>query len=489
MTIKDLQPREVWEYFDQITQVPRPSKKEEKITEYLIRFAKEHELNYRKDHAGNLVIEKPATSGYENREKVILQSHTDMVCEKNVGTQHNFDTDPIRTVVKGEWLTADGTTLGADDGIGVAATLAVLASKNIPHGDIEALFTVDEETGLTGAFALEPNFLTGNILVNLDTEEEGELYIGCAGGKRTEALFSYQPTAPHSNYTWLQLSVKGLNGGHSGSDIDRGLGNANKLLTRVLWNAYQQLGIQLASINGGNLHNAIAREAVAVLGVSENALPKLKKLVQKFDKDFKNELRGIDDGVAVTLSPQEESVQKVIDDTTTQKLLHALYVLPHGVLGMSRDVPGLVETSSNFASVRTCTDKHTVKIVTSQRSSTDSLKEEATDMHQALFLLAGAQCEQTDGYPGWKPNPQSQILQVAKEAYSKLFGYEPKVKAIHAGLECGLFLEKYPHLDMVSCGPTITGAHSPDEQIEIATVDKWWKLLLEILRNIPEKKH
>lgn len=487
MTIKDLSPQSVWSYFDQINQVPRPSKKEEKIIRFLLDFARQHGLSVQKDDAGNVLIQKPAYKGYENRVKVTLQSHVDMVCEKNKGTNHDFETDPIRTVVQDGWLKAEGTTLGADDGIGVAASLAILADKNMKHGPLEALFTVDEETGLTGAFALQSGFLTGDILINLDTEEEGELYIGCAGGKRTEITFSYQPQDLPLGYTWLQISVKGLNGGHSGSEIDKGLGNANKLLNRVLWELRRKFAIVLAELSGGNLHNAIAREAYALIGVPEKYATQVEQLCREFETDFKKELRGVDDCLQV-ISQGAEAPRHIMDEVTTEHILNALYACPHGVLGMSRDVVGLVETSSNLASVRTDLENHRVLIVTSQRSSTNSLKDEATNIHYALFTLAGAEVKHTDGYPGWKPNPDSAILQVAQEAYKTLFGHAPKVKAIHAGLECGLFLEKYPHLDMVSCGPTIIGAHSPDEKIEIASVDKWWRLLLKILENIPQDK-
>ncbi len=486
MTIKDLEPRLLWTYFDQITQVPRPSKKEEKIIQFMLDFGKSLNLETRKDDAGNVLISKPATPGKEHLAKVILQSHVDMVCEKNKDVVHDFDTDPIQTYVADGWLRAKGTTLGADDGIGMAAAMAVLASTDIEHGPIEAVFTVDEETGLTGAFALQKNFLTGDILINLDTEEEGELYIGCAGGMGSKATFTYTPqTAPNNTY-WFEIHVKGLLGGHSGSEIHTGLGNANKILNRFLWQLQRICGVVLSEIGGGNLHNAIPREAYAVVGVPADAQRQAEGLLQIFTNEVRNELRGVDDGIKIEMTATNAPAE-VFDAQTTNNLLNAIYACPHGVLGMSRDIAGLVETSTNLAAVKMA-DGNKIVITTSQRSSTESLKRDAANRINAVFTLAGAEVEHTEGYPGWKPNTDSPILAVAKRSYQNLFGVEPEVKAIHAGLECGLFLEKYPHLDMVSCGPTITGAHSPDEQVNIHSVEKWWKFLVDVLQNIPSKQ-
>lgn len=486
MTIKDLNPKIVWKYFDEITQVPRPSKKEEKIIEYLFAFAQKHQLEVKRDEAGNVLISKEATKGYENRATLILQSHVDMVCEKNRGKVHNFDTDPIETIVEGDWLKANGTTLGADDGIGMAASLAILASDDLEHGPIEALFTVDEETGLTGAKALQKDFLTGTILLNLDSEEEGQLYIGCAGGKGTKITFQYEAEPAPQHYYWFDVEVTGLNGGHSGGDIDKGLGNANKILNRFLWTLDRKYGLALAEVSGGNLHNAIAREAHAKAGVpfdkKESVIVELNHLIP----DIEDELGHADPKVKIAVQ-STEAPSAVIGAATAKNLLNAIYACPHGVMEMSFDVPGLVETSTNLASVK-MEAGNTIVINTSQRSSTESSKNNTANMINAVFSLAGAKVEHGDGYPGWKPNPNSPILHVVAESYKRLFAVEPQIKAIHAGLECGLFLDKYPHLDMVSCGPTITGAHSPDEKIEIASVDKWWSFLLDILKNIPEKK-
>lgn len=485
MIIKNLEPRLVWKYFDEITQVPRPSKKEEKIIIYLLDFAKKYNLDAKKDLAGNVLITKAASKGYENLPTLILQGHVDMVCEKNSGTVHDFDTDPIETYVDGDWLKAKGTTLGADNGVGVAAALAVLASDDIEHGKLECLFTVDEETGLTGAFALDKNMLTGDILINLDTEEEGELYIGCAGGKGTTATFKYEECDAPTRYYWFRVDVSGLNGGHSGSEIHKGLGNANKILNRYLWALAQKLTLSLAEISGGNLHNAIPREAHAVVGVPVGDKDEALTLLKNITNDIKGELAVVDPNVKITATDVSEP-KLVIDKDTIYNLLSAVCVCPHGVLAMSQDIPGLVEASTNLASIK-MKDGNLIVVGTSQRSSTESLKNYAANMVASAFTLAKAKVEHTDGYPAWRPNTHSQILQITEKAYEKLFGKKPEVKAIHAGLECGLFLEKYPNLDMVSFGPTITDAHSPAEQVNIPSVDKWWKLLLEVLKSVPAK--
>lgn len=486
MTIKDLEPALIWKYFHEITQVPRPSKKEEKIIAYLLDFAAKHNLPVKKDEAGNVLITKEATKGYEQLPTVILQGHIDMVCEKNNGTEHDFDNDPIETYVDGDWLKAKGTTLGADNGLGVAASLAILASDDIAHGKLECLFTVDEETGLTGAYALGKDFLTGDILMNLDTEEEGELYIGCAGGKGTTATFTYTSESVPAGYFWAKIEVKGLNGGHSGSEINKGLGNANKILNRFLWSLSRKVDMYLATIDGGNLHNAIAREASAVIGIPVKDKDPVVAMLNTFIADVQDELNVVDPNVQMVISTADAPAF-VIDAKTTKGLLESIYVCPHGVLAMSQDIPGLVEASTNLASVK-MKEGNTIVIGTSQRSSTESLKNNAANMVNAAFTLGGAVVKHGEGYPGWKPNPHSAILEVAKASYKRLYNVEPEVKAIHAGLECGLFLEKYPHLDMVSCGPTITDAHSPAEQVNIPSVAKWWPFLLDVLKNIPAKK-
>lgn len=485
MTIKELKPSAIWNYFYEVTQIPRPSKKEEKIIAYLLDFAKKHNLEVKKDEAGNVLITKPATKGLENLPTVILQGHVDMVAEKNNDTVHDFENDPIETYIDGEWLKAKGTTLGADNGMGVAAALTILASDDIEHGKLECLFTVDEETGLTGAYALGKDFLTGNILINLDTEEEGEVYVGCAGGKITTVTFNYKPEDAPANYFWFKVQVKGLAGGHSGSEIHKGLGNANKILNRYLWTLDRKYNLSLATIDGGNLHNAIAREANAVAGVPYGDKEKVIVELNTLAPEIEAELKRIDPNVKITVE-SIDAPKSVIDKAIVSNLLNGIYACPHGVLGMSHEIPGLVETSTNLASVK-MKEGNRIVITTSQRSSTDSLKDDAGNMVNAVFTLAKAEVEHSAGYPGWRPNPDSKILAVAKQSYKNLYGKDPEIMAIHAGLECGLFLEKYPHLDMISCGPTIRNAHSPEEQIEIASVGKWWVFLLDVLKNIPAK--
>lgn len=486
MTIKDLQPAAIWNYFYDITQIPRPSKKEEKIIAYLLNFAKEHNLEAKQDKAGNVLITKPATPGKEDVQTVILQSHVDMVCEKNSDVTHDFDNDPIETIIDGDWVKANGTTLGADNGIGVAAQLAVLAADDIAHGKIEALFTVDEETGLTGANSLQPGFFTGEILLNLDTEEEGEIYIGCAGGKGTKAYFKYKPKDAPKKYFWFKVQVKGLRGGHSGSDIDKGFGNANKILNRFLHSLMRKkYGMVLSEIGGGNLHNAIAREAYAVVGVKEKYKEDIRVKLNVFLAKVQNEYQKTDPNLDIQL----ESVQipsKIIKKSVAEKLIQAIYACPHGVISMSFDINGLVETSTNLASVKMLKD-YTIEIGTSQRSSVESRKHDIVNMVSTVFDLAGAKVTHNDGYPGWQPNTDSQILKLAKKEYRSLYNKTAKVKAIHAGLECGLFLEKYPNLDMISIGPDMTDVHSPDEKMKISSVGKFWDYLVRILENVPVK--
>lgn len=481
--ITDLIPTIVWKYFHEITQVPRPSKKEGKIIQYLEDFSAKHHLPFKKDKVGNILISKSATTGYENLPVVILQSHMDMVCEKNNDVVHDFDNDPIRTVVDSEWLHADGTTLGADNGIGMAAQLALLASDDVEHGPLECLFTVDEETGLTGAKAVEGGFMTGKILLNLDSEDEGELFIGCAGGKGTVATFTYEPVPAVSAMQYFRITVTGLNGGHSGSDIHKGLGNANKLLARFLFLLKKEYRFVLSAWEGGNLHNAIAREGSAIIGLKGEEREKVRVLLNEFSAAVENELKHVDPNVRFIMETVDQPAN-CFDDELSEKLINAVLACPHGVINMSHDMDGLVETSTNLASIK-MTGNSEVVIGTSQRSSVESEKNAIADQVAATFLLAGAKVEHGEGYPGWAPNPNSAILKVAEDTYRKLFHKEAQIKAIHAGLECGLFLEKYPYLDMISFGPTLRDVHSPSERIEIATVDLWWRHLLELLKSIP----
>lgn len=486
MENNELKPKEVFSFFEEICQVPRPSKKEGKIIEYLKKFGADHGLETKVDEAGNILIKKPATPGKENLKTVILQSHMDMVCEKNNDTKHNFETDPIVTYVDGEWLKARGTTLGADNGIGVATELAVLAADNIEHGPIECLFTVDEETGLTGAFALKPGFMEGDILINLDSEDEGELFIGCAGGINTTIDFKYSEVEVPAGYVALKVTVKGLTGGHSGDDINKNRANANKLLNRFLYASMKKYDMYLCSIDGGNLHNAIPREASAVIAVPEADKESVRVDLNIFASEVENEYNVTEPNVEFVLE-SDGVCGKAIDRDTASRMIKAIHGVYCGVFAMSQDIPGFVETSTNLASVK-MNEPGNIRIVTSQRSSIMSARTNVADSVTAVFELAGATVFSNEGYPGWKPNPDSEILKISVDAYKRLFGEEPKVKAIHAGLECGLFLEKYPNLDMVSFGPTLRGVHSPDERMLIPTVDKFWRHLLEVLANIPANR-
>ena len=481
-SISTLEPHHVWEQFEAITRVPRPSKKEGKIIDYLISFAREHHIEYKKDAIGNVVMRKPATPGYEDHPAVILQSHMDMVCEKNSDVEFDFEHDAIRPYIDGEWVRAEGTTLGADCGIGMAAALAVLLDETVQHGPIEALFTVDEETGLTGAFELGEGMLSGKYLINLDSEDEGELFIGCAGGIDTIATFHYTMEAAPKNYSFFRVDVSDLQGGHSGDDIDKGRVNSNKTVARLMWDGMQSFELRLSYFSGGNLRNAIPREAYAIFGVPTKFKNEFEKRFRLFAADMENEFRFREPNFKITLNEMPQ-VEEVLDAHTQFGLIYSLVGVPNGVIAMSFAVPGLVETSTNLASVKFESGNRIV-VTSSQRSSVESAKTYVMQMVESVFTLAGADVAHSDGYPGWAPNPESHLLETTAEAYRRLFGTEPKVRAIHAGLECGLFLEKYPDLDMVSFGPTLRGVHSPDERIEIATVPKFWKLLCETLRTL-----
>ena len=481
--IKDLEPKVVFKYFSEILQIPRPSKKEEKIIAYLEEFAKNKQLEYKKDKAGNVVIYKPATKGLENMESIVLQSHVDMVCEKNSDVVHDFLKDAIPAYVDGDWLKARGTTLGADNGIGVAFELAVLSDNSIKHGPIECLFTVDEETGLTGANELEKGMFTSKTLINLDSEDEGEIFIGCAGGIDTLVKFHYTKKAPKANSVAYKITIKGLKGGHSGDDINKGRGNSNKILNRLLYLASDEYKIRLAEFNGGNLRNAIPREASSTIVIPGYKKNNFAEFCENYLKTVKKELHNSDPDINIECI-KTELPDFIINKKMQKKLINALYGCPNGVMKMSTDIKDLVETSTNLASIKFVKDEK-ILISTSQRSSIESAKYDAANMVKSVFTLAGAEVWYSEGYPGWKPNPDSKIVTIVKDSYKKVFSSNPKIKAIHAGLECGLFLKKYPDLDMVSIGPTIKDAHSPDERLNIEDTLKFWKLLLEVLQNIP----
>lgn len=479
-----LKPELVWNHFEEICKYPRPSKKEEKIAEYIFSVGKRLGLQTEKDKFGNILIRKPATPGYENRKTVALQGHIDMVCEKNREVEHDFDKDPIYPYIDGDWVKAKGTTLGADNGIGVACALAVLESKDIEHGPLEALFTLDEETGLTGASSLKKGFLKADILINMDSEELGTLFIGCSGGKNTAATFKAKLEKTPRNYSAFELKVGGLKGGHSGLEIHVGRGNAIKILNRAIWSYSQENKIHLAEINGGNKHNAIPRESFAVVLVPKNDEKKFKKFVAKYNETVKTEYAVTEPDLIV--SAEKHNVpEKVMDEKTQKHLLNALYAVPHGVIKMSNDIPGLVETSTNLAVIETVGKN--VNIVTSQRSPVKSENEDITNMVTAVFKLAGADVSYGDGYPGWAPDVHSEILKVFKSTFNQMYGKEPLVTAIHAGLECGIIKEKYPEMDMISFGPTMFGVHSPDERLQISTVPEFFNQLVNVLKNIPVK--
>lgn len=476
-----LNPVILWTYFEDITKIPRPSGKEEKMVKFLTDFAEKHNLEYKIDEAGNVLILKPASEGFEDRKSVCLQSHLDMVCEKNSSSSHDFDKDPIQTLIDGDWVKADETTLGADNGIGVAAQLAILSSGDIQHGPLECLFTVDEERGLNGAKALTEGFFTSKTLINLDSEDEGELFIGCAGGMNTIATIKYNVRRTPDNSVAYRIEVSGLQGGHSGTDIHKNRGNSIKILNQFLWETRNRFGARLSVFEGGNLRNAIPREAFAILVIPQTYDEVFQGYFNDYTRMLKREYIIDEPNIKFTMTPAALP-EKVMKKKVQEKLLNTLYACPHGVISWSRVMENLVETSTNLASVKFDAFNRII-ISTSQRSSVDSAKIQIANTVKSTFKLAGAIVEQTEGYPGWNPNPDSEILKITRDAYKRLFNVEPEVKAIHAGLECGLFLEKYPGLDMISFGPTIADPHSPSERISIKTTEKFWLLLLEVLKN------
>ena len=483
--IKDIQPKEVWSIFNEMLQIPRPSNHEEKIQEWAVNFGKSLGLETLKDEAGNVIIRKPATPGMEDRKGVVLQGHLDMVPQKNSDKKHNFETDPIEAFVDGDWVTANGTTLGADNGIGAAAAMAVFASKTLKHGPVEALLTATEETGMDGANGLKGGILKGDILINLDSEDEGELYVGCAGGEDATATFSYSEEEIPANFTALKLSVTGLKGGHSGIDIPLGRGNSNKIFFRILY-AAQKTGVRLASIDGGSLRNAIPRETFGVVAVDKKEVAGFISLVEQITTDVKNELSATEP--ELDISVEETGLPaKLIDSKTQQNLTAAVVACPNGVIRMSDSMEGLVETSTNLAIVKSDTAAKTVTCASLMRSSVDSARAELAMRMEAVFELADANVAFSGAYPGWKPNMDSPILKTMQEIYNDKYGKIPEIKAIHAGLECGILGGNYPDWDMISFGPTIRFPHSPDEKVNIATVQKFWDFLVATLENIPEK--
>ena len=484
MEKKDLKPAIVFRYFEEVCQVPRPSKKEEKIRAYLLDFAQKHNLACKTDETGNVLMSKPATAGKENLKTVILQSHMDMVCEKNKDTQHNFDTDPIETYIDGDWVKAKGTTLGADNGLGVAAIMAVLEDNSLKHGPLEALITKDEETGMYGAFGLKPGTLKGEILLNLDSEDEGELYIGCAGGIDLTATLEYKEEAPAADSVARKITLKGLRGGHSGLEINQGRGNANKLLARVAHDVLIEFDSQLASFEGGNMRNAIPREACAVLVFNPEDTEGLEDYIKEYEAQINAEYAPIESDITLTIEPVELPAA-IVPAEIQDNMINVLMACQDGVMRMIPTVPDTVETSSNLAIVIIGGGKAEVRILA--RSSCDTMKEFLADSLTACFAMAGMKVELSGGYSGWQPNVDSPILHAMKLSYKQQFGVEPAVKVIHAGLECGIIGANCPGLDMISFGPTLRSPHSPDERALIPTVPKFYDFLVATLEQTPEK--
>ena len=479
--IEGLKPELVWKYFAEISRIPRPSKHEEAMTKYVLDTAKKLGLSAKADSFGNVVVKKPATPGHESVRSIALQGHLDMVPEKNSDKVHDFLKDPIELVRKGNMLMANGTTLGADNGIAVATNLAIMEDRSLEHGPLEFLFTVDEETGLTGANNLGSDFLESKTLMNLDSEEEGAVYVGCSGGKNTIGTWKVDFDSVSANMQVCELKIRGLKGGHSGLEIDKGRGNSLKIIARVL-SALTETGARVSSVNGGNKSNAIPREADAVIAVPKKNMDEAKKIVGQCLDVLKKEIETVDPDLSITLSEIRSKKAKVMKKGYQRRILQTLSALPHGVTKMSADIPGLVETSTNVAIIETKGKK--VNLITSQRSSVATEIDEICATVRNIFDLAGADYETADGYPGWKPDMKSEILKVAKTTYQSLYGKEVLVKAIHAGLECGIIGEKYSGMDMISFGPTLEGVHSPDEKIHIDTVEKFWNFLIAILKNV-----
>jgi len=482
--ILSLEPKAIWKNFSALNAVPRPSKKEAKVRAFIVAFGNRLGLKTVVDPIGNVIIKKPATKGMENRKAVVLQSHLDMVCQKNDETDFDFETQGIKMYVDGDWVTAEGTTLGADNGIGVAAIMSILESNDIAHPALEALFTIDEETGMTGAKGLQAGYLNGEILLNLDTEEDDEIDIGCAGGIDITATKTYSEISPKAIVTAFKLTLNGLNGGHSGMDIHKGLGNANKLLTRLLYNL-QEFAIQIAAFNGGGLRNAIPREGHATIVIPNDKVTAFKETLSEQAATFKHEYQKVDANLNIVLETVAVP-NTVMADNDQTSFIKTLYAAHNGVYKMSLDVEGLVETSNNVANV--IAENGQIKVNCLTRSSVESTKYDLASKLKATFELGGFKVTFAGSYPGWQPNPDSPILKVLTNLYEKIFDKKPDVAACHAGLECGILGTNYPGMDMISFGPTIRGAHSPDERASISSTQKFWHFLQEILREIPVKE-
>ncbi len=486
MNKNELKPAIVFEEFAKINKIPRPSKREEKMIDYLKNWGERHGLDTKVDETGNVIIRKPATPSMENRQTVILQSHMDMVCDKLVDVEFDFDNDPIRTYVDGEWLTAEGTTLGADDGIGCAIELAILASDNVKHGPLECVFTRDEETGLTGAEGMKAGFMTGDYLINLDSEDEGEIFVSCAGGRNTTAKFTFTRQEAPTGSFFIKGSLKGLVGGHSGDDINKKRANAIKLLARFIFQTMNRYdGVLLAQFHSGKLHNAIPRDGYFVIAVPNDIKENVRADWNVFAADVEDEFHVTD--TTMQFSMESTDAESVIDSAVAKKFVWAVQAVDNGIYAICQDeaLGGMVETSSNIASVHSYDT--TIDILSSQRSNVMSNLDNMCATIQAAFELAGAEVLSSDGYPAWKMKADSKLQEIVVNSYVKLFGHKPVVRGIHAGLECGLFSERYPNLDMVSFGPTLRFVHTPDERLHIPTVQMVWDHLLDVLQNIPQK--
>ncbi len=483
-TLQHLRPANLWKIFHDLTQIPRPSKKEEKAVEFAKNFGLKLGLKTIVDKSGNVIIKKSATPGMENRKGIVLQAHLDMVPQKNNDKVHNFETDPIETLIDGDWVKANGTTLGADNGIGVAAALAVIEANDIQHGPLELLLTIDEETGMTGAFGLETGMLDGDILLNLDSEDEGELYIGCAGGMNTSGYMKYKEIPVPDGMKAYKLSVTGLKGGHSGLDINLGRGNANKIMNRFLWFAVNNLDIHISTLEGGSLRNAIPRESFSLIVVPIQKVSEFENAVLKYSGMFKNEFIISDPGLLFKADPAELP-SKMMNKEDQIKFVRIVYGIPNGVMRMSAEIEDVVETSINMSVVKA--NNGEAEILCLLRSAVDSAKYSVANMTQSVMELGGMKVTHDSNYPGWKPNPDSPVLTVMKQVYESKYGKAPEIKVVHAGLECGIIGDVYPNLDMVSFGPTIIHPHSPDEKVHIDSVGKFWDYLLDILKSVPEK--
>lgn len=479
--INDLKPKLLWQHFDEIRKIPHCSKHEEKIRDYIINFSKNQKLKYKQDKTGNIVIYKPASPGFENKPTIILQGHMDMVCEKNNDIQHDFSKDPIKIKIEKDILTAEGTTLGADNGIGVATSLALLEENNLNLGSIEALFTVDEETGLTGAFALENDMLTGKKMLNLDSEDFGVITVGCAGGGDSQVELEIKTKNIPDDFESLLIKIFGLRGGHSGVDAHEQRGNAIKILARLLWNISNKYKIFVIDIKGGDKHNAIPREANAKIAIRKIDKEKIIKELKSLQENILEEIKPIDPNMKISIE-KIENTKSILDEKSTDSLINLLQSLPHGVDKMSYDIEGLVETSTNLATVSI--KNNSASIGLSSRSSIASALQDLRDKIHAISSLAGAKVTEEEPYPGWKPNLNSDLLKLSKKIFQDMYKKEPVVEAIHAGLECGIIGEKFPGMDMISIGPTIKYPHSPEEQIHISTVDKFYQYVIEIMKNI-----